>query len=132
MAPNWKIVSKRLICICAITFCLIAVILIAFAPRNPSGRYRVDNISWEGISYYEFKDGRVNLILCKSDQKGGNIIEEIGTYSKENGQWTYAASSNSPRMLLQATCCSLRISALDGGFPKKYRRIFGNPEIRSN
>ena len=77
---------------------------------NPEGRYLNDSISLQGSVYYEFKDGRVWMVMLHDQSMGSRELSrfEIATYAGDKGKWTMASRDSDPKVL-EVRLLSLRI-----------------------
>jgi hypothetical protein len=75
--------SKGWLCLLAALSAILAAIVFVYWQyyRTPGGRFRDDRISFEGIAYWELKNGVVELVLPGET----NLV--YGSYRYTNGNW---------------------------------------------
>lgn len=71
---KWSIFITVLCCM-LLLFCSFVV------PLPPHGNYHYTGLAYEGIGYFQFKDGKVNMIL---EEEGEVIVmRDMGTYYRK-------------------------------------------------
>lgn len=79
---------------------------------NPAGRYIEDRIGFAGLSYYEFKDEKVFLVMSEGhDRVGGKVAENalIATYTLQEGKWVLKTVNGGEPMTLDTRLLSIRL-----------------------
>jgi hypothetical protein len=109
---------------------LLVILLAAFWHRltaNPQGKYLNDKIGYAGLSYYEFKDGKVFLVLSQGyDRLGGKVDHQelIATYSYAAGKWTITSMDGSHASTLDMGLLSIRHLDQAGNEEAEFPRLF--------
>jgi len=93
------------------------------AADNPEGRYLDDKIGSTGLSYFEFKDGKVSLVLLKEYKLGSEEIERkaVATYFKREGCWVVTSMGYSNT--LKAGLLSIRYEDSSGKVEAEFPRL---------
>jgi hypothetical protein len=87
---------------------IIVCFVVTFTPIRPCGSYRDDKRGSLGLTYYEFKDGKVNLVISKGIEiRDGFDIRCIGAYDKLGNKWIYTTADGF-KYELHSTCLSIR------------------------
>ena len=111
------------IIVCLIAAVLTIVLSMALA-IGPEGKFRDDGVASEELAFYEFKNGKVSLIISGGANTVTNLYQqEIGRYYKQNGQWIVKAQDG-VTLQVRANLLWLQIQRIDGSWSKKHRRIF--------
>lgn len=108
-----KISKKKSLIIGVLTLaCVLFFVSLYLRATNPEGRYIEDKISYAGLSYYEFKNGEVFLVLSEGyDRVGGKVAENklFATYALEDGHWIVKAVNGGETMVLEPGLFSIRL-----------------------
>ncbi len=106
---------------------LVFIVAVLFTIRpGPEGRYRDDAIATVGISYFEFKDGKVRLVMPHDIKlSDGCDVRNLGTYSKQGNEWIYVGEDGY-KFKLRTSLLSIEI--IDSSGPtNKFPRLFYHP-----
>ncbi|MGV3755490.1 MAG: hypothetical protein ACO1QS_08925 [Verrucomicrobiota bacterium] len=121
--PKWKLVLAGFLS-------LLVIFLVVSWHRltaNPAGRYIEDKIGSTGLSYFEFKNGEVSLVMHKSyDRLGSREIyrDMFATYTHRNGEWMITAIDEDEPMILKAGMLSIRWVNSSGQVEYEVPRMF--------
>jgi hypothetical protein len=103
--------------------CTLGIVMIVgyllFVPGKPSGRFSEPHIACEGMAYYEFKDGKM-LLIIPEDTKSPRFL---GTVLKKDGRWELAQPDGGV-LVLRCTFFSLKMANIDGTWPMTNSRYF--------
>lgn len=108
-----KISKKKLLL--AGVLSLLVILLTMFWHRltaNPAGRYIEDKIGYAGLSYFEFKDEKVFLVMSEGhDRVGGKVAENalFATYTLQDGKWVLKTVNGGEPMTLDTRLLSIRL-----------------------
>jgi hypothetical protein len=94
---------------------------------NPTGRYIEDKIGSTGLSYLEFKNGEVSLVMHQSyDQLGSREIyrDKFATYTQRNGEWMITADNDDEPMTLKTGLLSISWVNSSGEVEYEVPRMF--------
>jgi len=82
-----------------------------------------DKIGSTGLSYFEFKDGKVSLVLLKEYKLGSEEIERkaVATYFKREGCWVVTSMGYSNT--LKAGLLSIRYEDSSGKVEAEFPRL---------
>lgn len=83
---------------------------------DPSGQFRVDEMGTSKLSYFEFKDGRVLLVV------EGYSTDECGYYTNNASTWVWVETGGDTN-LLRATPFGLHLKSIDGSWSKYLPRM---------
>lgn len=95
--------------------------------KNPEGKYIEDKIGFAGLSYFEYKDGEVFLVMSEdSDRSDGRVVhrEKFATYTLGNGEWMLTADNDDEPMILKAGLLSIRWVNSSGEVEYEVPRLF--------
>jgi hypothetical protein len=95
---------------------VIGMFCVPFIRVPPIGKFKEDDISYEGLAYYDFHGGRVRLIL------EGTSTQDCGFYEKTRGSWMWISKQGSTN-LLESTVFRLRVSDPSCNWSKQYPRL---------
>jgi hypothetical protein len=108
-----KISRKKLLLLAGVLS--LAVIFVAvfwhWLTGNPAGRYIDDKISYTGLSYIEFTDGKVYMVLSEGyDRYGGReaLRDMLATYSHREGKWMVSPAHDDEPFVLDVGLFSIR------------------------
>ncbi len=95
--------------------------------KNPEGKYIEDKIGFAGLSYFEFKNGEVFIVMSEdSDRSDGRVVrrEKFATYTLSNGEWMITADNDDEPMILKAGLLSIRWVNSSGEVEYEVPRLF--------
>jgi hypothetical protein len=102
----------------AAVFSAVTVVgFLIFVPGKPSGRFSEPGIACIGIAYYEFKDGKMLLVVPDDKPR------IIGTVSKRDDRWEMTAPKGEV-LILRCTFFTLKTGSADGTWSNTYSRYF--------
>ena len=124
MSKNWK---RKGVVAMVLAFSVFAV-LVLWLPISPDGRYYNKGIGSGGQAYFEFQNGKVNLmiplLIRASDGLQTNFV---GTYAKDDAGWLLT-TTDSVRIRLKANLYSIRWIGPSDEQVENYPRMFFNPK----
>jgi hypothetical protein len=106
----------RVLAVC-LTVSVCGLVCTLWVTFPPSGRFQNDDVSFEGISFFEFRSGRVRLVLS------GSVTQECGFYMKTNGNWFWI-TQNGVTNVLEPTVLGIRVRDDERHWLKSYPRVF--------
>lgn len=95
--------------------------------KNPEGKYIEDKIGFAGLSYFEFKNGEVFIVMSEdSDRSDGRVVrrEKFATYTLRNGECMITADNDDEPMILKAGLLSIRWVNSSGEVEYEVPRLF--------
>ena len=116
---------KAFLIIGLVILVFVVAALFTFRP-GPEGRYDDDKIATVGISYFEFKDGKVRLVMPHDIKlSDGCDVRNLGSYSKQGNEWVYVGEDGY-KFKLRPSWLSIEIIDPRGA-TNKYPRLFYHP-----
>jgi hypothetical protein len=126
MSNDWK--WKRKGVAVAVLAWPIIFLLAYLLPVSPNGRYYNKGLGSGGEAYFEFRDGKVFLLIpLQIKASDGLKTNFIGTYSKEERGWMLT-TTDAVRIQLKANIFSIRWIGPKGGQEEKFPRMFSSPK----
>lgn len=107
-----------------VTVCFLSLLLwiASFISVEPKGRFHESGVSWLGEAYYEFRDGRVKLVLLQPTVGEERVEMPLGACKFIDEHWTLVSDEGPSKMRVRATLFSITISEEDGSFARRHRR----------
>jgi len=121
--PKWKLVLAGFLSLLAIFFAVFRHQLTA----NPAGRYIDDKIGYAGLSYIEFKDGKVYLVLSEVyDRFGGreDLRDMFATYDYRERKWMVSPAHDDEPFMLDVGLFSIRWKDAHGNLVYEIPRMW--------
>jgi len=106
----------------AVSFAALLFWIASLISVEPKGRFHESGVSWLGEAYYEFRDGRVKLVLLHPKPGRGRVEMQLGACKLIDDQWTLVSDNDASTMRVRATLFSITISEEDGSFARRHRR----------
>jgi len=95
--------------------------------KNPEGKYIEDKIGFAGLSYFEYKNGEVFIVMSEdSDRSDGRVVrrEKFASYTLRNGEWMLTADNDDEPIILKAGLLSIRWVNSSGEVEYEVPRLF--------
>ncbi|MCD6051205.1 MAG: hypothetical protein K0Q55_2608 [Verrucomicrobia bacterium] len=115
----------------AVSFTCLSVIFFAIVwyrlAMNPEGRYIEDKIGSTGLSYFEFKNGEVSVVIHESyDRLGSKEVyrDMFAIYTRRDGEWMLTSVHDDEPITLKAGWLSIRWVNSSGQVMNEVPRLF--------
>lgn len=112
---------ERNLLILSIVLLCIVVALLTTKPLSPDGRYVASpSLGFEGDWYYEFKNGKLSILVQEPDTNGGTVMVRVdhGVFYRTNGVWVLYPGKGAPRsndvpLFLESSWFGVSLSGTD-------------------